>query len=222
MEDYLKAIFLLADEGTTVTTVVLAERLGVAASSVTNMVKRLTEMRLVTHSPYRDVELTPTGRAAAVEVVRHHRLIELYLSEFLDVPWDRVHEEAERLEHVLSEALEIRMAEKLGQPSLDPHGQPIPTVEGVVLDTPTLSLWDVSPGTSVTVARVSDRDPGLLAYLPALHLMPGAMVEVVDISHYSGTQTIGVNGETLVIGSELARNIRVQVATVAASGANRP
>lgn len=222
MEDYLKAIFLLTDDGVTVTTVVLAERLGVAASSVTNMVKRLNEMGLVTHSPYRDIELTPGGRAAAVEVVRHHRLIELYLSEFLDVPWERVHEEAERLEHVLSEALEIRMADKLGQPSVDPHGHPIPTVDGVVLATPTLSLWDVAPCSSVVVSRVSDRDPGLLAHLPGLHLVPGATVEVVEVSPYSGTETIRVLGETHVIGSELARSIRVQGAAALAQGDDRP
>src|SRR5437879_4327387 len=112
MEDYLKAIFLLGEEGAAVTTVALAEQLGVAAPSVTNMVKRLHEMGLVLHTPYREIGLTPAGHAVALEVVRHHRLIELYLTEFLDVPWDRVHEEAERLEHVLSDDLEARMAEK--------------------------------------------------------------------------------------------------------------
>ncbi|MDQ2745066.1 MAG: metal-dependent transcriptional regulator, partial [Chloroflexota bacterium] len=138
MEDYLKAIYHLQDEGQAVSTVVLAERLGVAAPSVTNMVKRLQEIGLVLHSPYRGIELTPAGRAAAVEVVRHHRLIELYLSQFLDVPWERVHGEAERLEHVLSEELESRMAEKLGQPTVDPHGHPIPSSEGDVSEPPSL------------------------------------------------------------------------------------
>src|SRR5438270_11885357 len=114
MEDYLKAIFLLGEEGVPVTTQALADRLGVAAPSVTSMVKRLHEMGLAIHSPYRDIEISPAGRLADVEVVRHHRLIELYLSEFLDLPWDKVHDEAERLEHVISEDLESRMAEKLG------------------------------------------------------------------------------------------------------------
>lgn len=221
MEDYLKTIFLLGDEGIPVTTVVLAERLGVAAPSVTSMVKRLHELGLVTHSPYRDIELTPGGRVAAVEVVRHHRLIELYLSEFLDVPWDLVHDEAERLEHVLSESLETRMAEKLGQPSVDPHGHPIPSVEGVVADTPTLSLWDAPPGSRVVVARVSDRNPDLLAYLPTLGLLPGAPVEVLDISPYGGTETIRAEGETRVIGAELARSIRVLADGVPARGDDR-
>src|SRR5947209_8506391 len=125
IEDYLKAIFLLGDEEkSSVTTVALAGRLGVAPPSVTNMVKRLHEMGLVAHSPYRGIELTPPGRTVALEVIRHHRLIELYLTKYLDVPWDRVHDEAELLEHVLSEDLEARMADKLGQPAFDPHGHP--------------------------------------------------------------------------------------------------
>jgi DtxR family Mn-dependent transcriptional regulator len=211
MEDYLKAIYLLQDDGTAVTTAALAERLGVAAPSVTNMVKRLDTIGLVLHSPYRGIELSPAGYAAAVEVVRHHRLIELYLSEFLDVPWDQVHEEAEQLEHVLSEELENRMAAKLGQPSVDPHGHPIPTREGTVPDLPSISLWDAPPGASVVIARVSDRDPGLLAHLFALELVPGARIQIVETSAFSRTQTIRAGETTHVIGAELARDIRVRL-----------
>ncbi len=211
MEDYLKAVFLLQDEGNSVTTVSLAAHLGVAPPSVTSMVKRLHEMGLAVHSPYHGVELTPAGRAVAVEIVRHHRLIELYLAEFLDVPWDRVHDEAERLEHVLSEDLETRMAEKLGQPEFDPHGDPIPSSEGMVPELPTLALWDVLPGSRVVVARVSDRDPGLLTYLPSVNLIPGARVDVLDLSPYNATQTIQVDGAKHVIGSDLAKSIRVRV-----------
>jgi DtxR family transcriptional regulator, Mn-dependent transcriptional regulator len=217
MEDYLKAIFLLADDGVTVTTQALAERLGVAAPSVTSMVKRLHDLGLVVHSPYREIELTPTGRIAAIEVVRHHRLIELYLSEFLDVPWEQVHEEAERLEHVLSEDLESRMAAKLGQPSVDPHGHPIPTPEGAMDEAPTCALWDVPPETTVTVTRVSDRDPGLLTYLAGMGLVPGTEVRVQAVSPYSGTQTLRAGSQTHVIGSELARSIRVQPVPATAS-----
>ena len=213
MEDYLKAIFLLQEEGEAVTTLSLAERVGVAAPSVTNMVKRLHEMGLVLHSPYRGIELTPAGRQVAVEVVRHHRLLELYLTEFLDVPWEKVHDEAERLEHVLSEDLESRIADKLGQPAVDPHGHPIPSYGGALTEEPTLSLWDAPSGSRVTVARVSDRDPGLLAHLPSLHLVPGATVEVLDVSPYGGTQTLCIGTATHVIGSELARSIRVRPAT---------
>lgn len=211
MQDYLKAIYHLDDEREQATTVVLAERLGVAAPSVTHMVKRLHEMGLVLHSPYRDIELTPAGRAAAIEVVRHHRLIELYLTEFLDMPWERVHAEAERLEHVLSEDLESRMAEKLGQPCVDPHGHPIPTHDGAVSELPTLTLWDAPLGSHVVIALVSDRDPLLLAHLAQLGLTPGAAVDVLDISPYSGTQTVYAGNERHVIGAELARGIRVRL-----------
>lgn len=212
MEDYLKAIFLLQDEGEAVTTVGLAARLGVAAPSVTNMVKRLHDTGLVLHSPYRGIELTPAGRAVAVEVIRHHRLLELYLVEFLDVPWDKVHDEAERLEHVISEDLESRIAEKLGQPLVDPHGHPIPTVAGGLPVETTCSLWDAPVGAHVVVARVSDRDPGLLSHLLDLHLVPGAAVQILDTSPYSGTQTVLIGDVTHVIGTELAKRIRVDMA----------
>lgn len=212
MEDYLKAIYHLADEGEPATTVVLAERLGVAAPSVTHMVKRMHEMGLVLHSPYHGIELTPTGKAAAIEVVRHHRLIELYLTEFLDMPWERVHEEAERLEHVLSEDLESRMADKLGQPSVDPHGHPIPSHDGAVSALPSLSLWNVPPGSRAIIAQVSDRDPALLSHLAQLGLVPGATIEIRETSPYSGTQTVATGRDQHVIGAELARSIRVRLA----------
>lgn len=211
MQDYLKAIYHLDDEGEQATTVALAERLGVAAPSVTHMVKRLHEMGLVLHSPYRDIELTPAGRAAAIEVVRHHRLIELYLTEFLDMPWESVHAEAERLEHVLSEDVESRMAEKLGQPCVDPHGHPIPTHDGAVSELPSLTLWDAPLGRQAVIALVSDREPLLLAHLAQLGLTPGAVVDVLDISPYSGTQTVRAGNERHVIGAELARGIRVRL-----------
>lgn len=209
MEDYLKAIYHLAEDEGAVSTVLLAGRMGVAAPSVTSMVKRLTAMNLVLHTPYRGIELTRAGRAVALEVVRHHRLIEAYLAEFLDVPWENIHDEAERLEHVLSEELEQRMAEKLGEPNFDPHGHPIPTHEGSVSRAATLALWDIPPGHVVTVAEVSDRDPSLLAHLRSLGLVPGSPVEVIDVSLFSGTQTLRSDGIPRIIGSELARTIRV-------------
>lgn len=210
MEDYLKEIFHLQEEGGAASTAALAARLHVAAPSVSSMVKRLAEAGFVLHSPYRGIELTDLGRRLAVEVVRHHRIIELYLAEFLDVPWDRVHEEAERLEHVISEDLESRMAEKLGQPGYDPHGHPIPTLEGTFPGETTGTLWDVLPGERVSVAWVSDRDPGLLSYLGGLGLVPGAEVTVVDSSAYGGTQTVRSCGREFVIGADLSRGIRVR------------
>lgn len=213
MEDYLKAIFLLQDDNVPVTTVALADRLAVAAPSVTNMVKRLQQMNLVLHSPYHGIELTDPGRAAAVEVVRHHRLIELYLATFLDVPWDRVHDEAERLEHAISEDLETRMADKLGQPDFDPHGHPIPSYEGAVSEPVTHTLWEAEEGSRVVVARVSDRDSALLCHLPSLDLVPGSIVEVVEVSPQNGTETIQVGRSKHVIGSSLAQGVRVRPAS---------
>lgn len=210
VEDYLKAVFLLGEEGEAVTTVGLAGRLGVAAPSVTGMVKRLHEMGLVLHSPYHGIELTPAGRAVAVEVIRHHRLLELFLVQILDVPWDRVHDEAERLEHVLSEDLESRIAAKLGQPLVDPHGHPIPTEAGLMPVQATKVLWDVHAGEQAVVARVSDRDPLLLSHLLDLGLVPGVPIAVLDVSPYSGTQTLSVSGTTQVIGSDLAKRIHVR------------
>src|SRR5579884_485991 len=178
MEDYLKEIYHLSERDSTATTAEIASRLHVAAPSVTSMVKRLHEMGLVAHSPYHGIELTVAGRAVALEVVRHHRLIELYLAEFLDMPWELVHDEAERLEHVISEELESRIAEKLGQPGFDPHGDPIPSMEGALPDLQLLPLWEVPAGECVTVARVSDRDAGLLSFLRSIGMVPGADVAV--------------------------------------------
>jgi DtxR family Mn-dependent transcriptional regulator len=218
MEDYLKAIFHLDERGSQVTTAGLATTLGVAAPSVTNMVKRLDEIGLVLHSPYHGIELSTAGRAVAVEIVRHHRLIELYLAEFLDVPWDLVHDEAERLEHVISEDLETRMAEKLGQPGFDPHGDPIPTQEGTIPESPLECLWETELGERVVIARVSDRDPGLLSYLGELGLIPGAVVEVVGTSAYGGTQDIRVGDVEHVIGAELSKSIRIRPVTEGVAG----
>lgn len=210
MQDYLKQIFNLQDECGAVSTAALAARLGVAAPSVTSMVKRLDEMGLVAHSPYHGIELTLLGRSVAVEVVRHHRIIELYLAEFLDVPWDKVHAEAERLEHVLSEDIESRMVAKLGEPGFDPHGDPIPSTEGTFPEPPTLTLWDARPGDRVEIARVSDRDPGLLAYLADVQLIPGVIAEIVENSPFAGTQTVRTGGREHVVGADLARGVRVR------------
>jgi DtxR family transcriptional regulator, Mn-dependent transcriptional regulator len=215
MEDYLKEIYHLQEAGGAVGTAALATRLGVAAPSVTHMVKRLHDVGLVRHSPYQGIELTTVGRSLALEVIRHHRLIELYLAEFLGMPWDKVHDEAERLEHVISEDLESRIAEKLGQPGFDPHGDPIPTCEGTVPEAATSSLWDVPIGERVRIARVSDRDPGLLAFLSDISIVPGAIVTVRDRSPYAGTATLEAPEGVHVVGADLARTVRVWPVLVA-------
>src|SRR6476659_815263 len=160
VEDYAKAIYALEERGQgPVTTNALAERLHVTAGSASAMVKRLDEMGLVSHVPYKGVALTPSGVRLALEVLRHHRLLELYLSEALGVPWDRVHQEAEVLEHVLSEELEEIIADKLGNPTHDPHGDPIPSADLEMPDEPTRSLAELEPGSQGTFVRVSDSDP---------------------------------------------------------------
>src|SRR6201996_7415880 len=157
VEDYTKAIYALEDrDGRPVSTNALAERLNVTPASASGMVKRLGELGLVTHRPYHGVLLTDAGRRIALEVMRHHRLLELYLVESLGVPWDRVHQEAEVLEHVLSEELEELIAAKLGDPTHDPHGDPIPTRDLRIEEGSTVSLQSLQPGTAGTFARVSD------------------------------------------------------------------
>lgn len=180
IEDYIKAIYTLAQAGKRVTTNDLAERLGVSAASVTNMMKRLARLRLVRHEPYRGVELTDAGEKVALEVIRHHRLLELYLSRHLGVSLDRVHDEADRLEHVISEDLEERIAAALGEPALDPHGDPIPTREGAVPSRAVQLLSDARPGQRGVIARVSDDDGDAIRDLEAAGLLPGVAVEVVS------------------------------------------
>jgi DtxR family Mn-dependent transcriptional regulator len=184
VEDYLKALHTLESENQlaghhrAVSTQSVADRLDVSAASATNMLKKLTAMGLVAHVPYRGAKLTAKGRRVALEVVRHHRLLETYLAEALGVPWDRVHEEAEVLEHVLSEDLEDRIATLLGDPTRDPHGHPIPAKDGSMNVASDRRLWDVVVGNKALVERVSDDRPEALRYLADAGIRPGARVEV--------------------------------------------
>src|SRR5882757_4131160 len=179
IEDYAKAIYAIAQRGEgPATTNALAERLGVTAASASGMCKRLGELGLVVHVRYKGVELTPEGERVALEVIRHHRLLELYLAKSLDVPWDRVHAEAEVLEHVLSEELEELIAARLGDPTLDPHGDPIPTAGFEIDERPTHSLDELCPGAVGRFVRVSDSDPEMLRYLAQLGLAIGDRLEV--------------------------------------------
>ena len=185
VEDYLKAVYEVGRTDPTVTTSALAERLGVSPASVTGMVKKLAEAKLVTHEPYRGVALTAAGRRIAIEVIRHHRLVETYLHEALGVPWDQVHAEAEKWEHVLSEDLEARMDAALGHPTTDPHGAPIPTVT-LELDEPDYPpLARLETGQRGVVAEVSDHDADLLRYVGGLGLYPGTAFEVSAAAPYA-------------------------------------
>jgi DtxR family transcriptional regulator, Mn-dependent transcriptional regulator len=210
IEDYLKAIYELQSADGVATTMALAGAMGVTAASATNMVKKLAEIKLANHSPYRGVELTPAGEKIALEVVRHHRLIELFLHEALGIPWDEVHAEAHKLEHVLSDNLENRIADYLGDPTRDPHGDPIPTKAGVVAHLDQQSLADLEPGTRATIQRVGAQDPAHLRYLSELGLVPNANLNVIAHSPFDGPVRVRVaNGDDRVIDRALARQIWV-------------
>jgi DtxR family transcriptional regulator, Mn-dependent transcriptional regulator len=190
-QDYLKAIYLegegdRAGVEPVVSTTSVADRLGVSAASVTNMLKKLDALGLVNHLPYRGAELTAQGLDAALEIVRHHRLLEAYLAESLSVPWEEVHAEAEVLEHVLSEQLEERISAHLGHPTSDPHGHPIPSRDGIVPATSEKRLWELAVGARVKVERVSDSLPEGLRYLREIGVLPGAGVEVVERGPVNG------------------------------------
>jgi DtxR family Mn-dependent transcriptional regulator len=214
VQDYAKAIYALEQrDDTAVTTNALAERLGVTAASASGMVKRMGELGLVEHTPYRGVLLTENGRRVALEVIRHHRLLELYLAESLGVPWDRVHAEAEVLEHHLSEELEELIAAKLGNPTRDPHGDPIPTRDLTIEERQTESLDTLEAGTSGTFTRVSDSDPEMLRYLGELGIAPGDTFEVVEKQPFEGPLFVRFGDNVHVLGGALARAMRVEVAS---------
>ncbi|MFN2586845.1 MAG: metal-dependent transcriptional regulator [Actinomycetota bacterium] len=214
-QDYLKALHAIeweAAEAGPVSTTAVAERLGVSAASATNMLKRLDSMGLVVQVPYRGTGLTPAGRKIALEVVRHHRLLETYLAEALGVPWDEVHAEAEILEHVLSERLEDRMAALLGDPSWDPHGDPIPSKDGHMPAASRRTLWDGEDGETLAVERVSDGDPEVLRYLAGVGVTPGARVEVVRRGPVAGPLFVRVPdraGGVEALSRELAEGVWV-------------
>ncbi len=212
IEDYAKAIYALERrEECAVSTNAIAERMGVTPASASGMVKRLCELGLVEHRPYHGVSLTESGQRVALEVMRHHRLLELYLVESLGVPWDRVHAEAEVLEHVLSEELEELIAAKLGDPTRDPHGDPIPTRELTIEERPTLSLQSLEPGTSGTFARISDSDPDMLRFLADRGIAPGEQFEVIDKHPFDGPLFVRFGDDVHVLGGSLARAMRVEV-----------
>ena len=212
MENYVKAIYALQRraEGKPVTTNALAERLAVTPASASGMVKKLAERGLVRHAPYKGVELSDDGEALALEVIRHHRLLELYLAESLGLPWDRVHDEAEVLEHVLSEELEELIAAKLGDPTVDPHGDPIPTRDLEMPESDTVALASLEPGQAGTFVRVSDSDPEMLRYLTERGISPGDAFEVVDKQPFDGPLFLRFGEDTHVIGGGLAAAMRVE------------
>jgi DtxR family transcriptional regulator, Mn-dependent transcriptional regulator len=211
VENYAKAIYAIQDRDGTVTTNALAERLGVTPASASGMVKKLGDLGLVDHEPYKGVQLTEAGERVALEVIRHHRLLELYLSKTLDLPWDRVHAEAEVLEHVLSEELEELISAKLGHPTVDPHGDPIPTAELTIDERPTEALSDLEPRSRATFVRISDSDPEMLRYLADRGIAPGDSFEVLEKQPFDGPIFARFDDQVHVLGGALAKAMRVEV-----------
>lgn len=213
VEDYIKTIYRIRQSGQPASTSDIARALNVSAASVTNMAKRLAQLGLAEYESYQGVRLTETGNKVALEIIRHHRLLELYLRNVMGYPWDKVHEEAELLEHHISEEFERKIDEMLGHPTHDPHGDPIPTREGEIAERNTNPLAAVEPGTHVTIERVSDEDPKLLDYLESLGLLPGATLEVVGKEPFEGPLKIRLCDQEHILGYQLANHIFVDVST---------
>ena len=210
VEDYLKAIYELESRFGAAATSDLANALDVAPASVTGMVRRLATQGYLDHVPYRGVQLTPRGRQAALRTIRRHRILESYLTGVLGYPWDRVHDEAERLEHAASDDLIERMAAALGHPTADPHGAPIPTVDGIVADQPHRTLGELPVGETARMLRVSDKNPSLLRYLAEIALQPGAEVTMVSRAPFDGPLTLRIGTKEPVVGPNLAAQVLVE------------
>lgn len=209
IEDYLKTIYKLAASKKKVSTSAIAKRLGVAQASVTGMLKKLSDMKLIEYSPYKDIKLTEAGKKIALETIRHHRLLELYLKEAMGYSWDRVHEEAEHLEHHISEEFEEKMDEFLGRPTVDPHGAPIPTKDGKIREENYKVLSEVEPGTRAVIRRVSDDDPEKLRYLGKLNLYPNTEIDVITREPFNGPVQIQVGEQRHYLSKELSDSIFV-------------
>jgi DtxR family Mn-dependent transcriptional regulator len=211
VEDYVKAIYMLEGSGEAASTNALAARLEVTPAAVSGMLRKLDGLGLVEHEPYRGVRLTERGRIVALEVIRHHRLLELFLVESLGMGWDEVHAEAEVLEHVLSEELEELISAKLGNPTLDPHGDPIPSRElSIADDVGSCDLYQLEPGSSGTFVRVSDADAEMLRFLTERGIRPGMRIVVLERQPFDGPLSVRVGKQVHVLGAVLARAIRMQ------------
>ena len=212
VEDYAKAIYSLSRRtDQPVSTSAIAERLGVSPASASGMIKRLGSLGLVEHEPYQGVRLTSAGERIALEVIRHHRLLELYLAEALGMPWDRVHDEAEVLEHAISPELTELIAAKLGNPTHDPHGDPIPSADGQLEESETATLQSLERGASGTLTRVSDSNPELLRYLSSKGISPGMRLEIVGKEPFDGPLSVRFGDRVHALGGALTRAMRVEL-----------
>ncbi len=207
IEDYLKAIYILETEGEGATTTNIAEALSVSSASVTNMLKKLAKLKLIDHKSYKGAELTEAGEKIALEVVRHHRLLELYLKEMMGYSWDEVHDEAEKLEHHISEQFEDRIAELLNHPTHDPHGDPIPTKDGKVPEIASLAITDAEENTPYIIGRVKDQDPELLRFLEKTGVIPGVKLTVLEKTPFDGPIKVRLENEEATLGHHVASSV---------------
>lgn len=212
VEDYLKAIYELAARDGVAATSDVANALGVAPASVTGMIRRLAAQGLLDYVKYRGVQLTANGRRAALSTIRRHRILETYLTRVLGYPWDRVHDEAERLEHAASDELIECMSAALGHPTADPHGAPIPTADGDVDERLLQTLAEIPVGARAQMVRVSDKNPDLLRYLAEISLQPGVSVTVLSRAPFDGPITLRIGDKESAVGATLASQILVEVA----------
>ncbi len=211
IQDYLKIIFKLGRSGKPVSTTAIADRLNVSQASVTGMVKKLSDLKLIRYKPYYGVVLTEAGRKVALEIIRHHRLLELYLAEALGYSWDKVHAEAENLEHHISEEFEEKMARILGDPEFDPHGAPIPTKDGALPELQLQPLTLACSGRMVHVRQVSDRDPEMLRYLGSIGIYPQSELEVLTKAPFGGPLHVRINGVEHHLSETLTNEIFISV-----------
>jgi DtxR family transcriptional regulator, Mn-dependent transcriptional regulator len=212
VQDYAKAIYTLESRDGAASTTDLAALLEVRPASVSGMLRKLAALGLVEHERYHGVRLTERGRRVALEVIRHHRLVELFLVESLGMTWDEVHAEAEVLEHALSEELEELIAAKLGNPTVDPHGDPIPSRELKLAETPARSLTELEPGDTATFVRISDTDPEMLRFLGERGIVPGTKLELVERQPFDGPLFVRVGRKVHPLGTVLARAMHVEAA----------
>lgn len=212
IEDYLKHIYQLAEIESPVGTTRLADALLVKPASATNMMKKLAEQEYVNYEKSRGVTLTAKGRDVALEVLRHHRLIELYLTQELGFGWDEVHEQAELLEHVISEKLEERIAEVLGHPTHDPHGDPIPNKNGQITVIESVPLSTLTEGATATVTRVRDNaNSGLLCYLAEIGIIPGVKLVITNVAPFDGPLTVELDNSSTIVGFNVAQRVQVRL-----------
>ncbi len=210
IEEYLEALFHLEEENRAVQTKSLAEHLKLKPASVTEMVKKLAAQKLVTHTPYKGVYLTEKGRTAAAALVRRHRLSERFLADMLGVPWDELHDEACKFEHVISDRVEEKLSEALGNPTTCPHGNPIPDVNGSVATEPTAALADMVAKDKGKIAHITNEEPEFLQYLANLGLMPDVMVEIEEVAPFGGPIIVKARGAKYALGRQVAQHIFIK------------